>query len=122
MAGYVGNIEKLSKNNTYFRRVVFTGQCMQLVVMTLQPGEDIGMEAHVAHDQFCRIEEGEGKIIIQGEEYVVREGDACVIPAGAGHNVINTSFSTTLKLYTIYAPACHPQGTIHETKADAAGA
>lgn len=120
MGGYVGNLEKLTKNNTYFRRVVFTGTHMQLVVMTLQPGEDIGMEVHPSHDQFCRIESGEGKVVMNGEEYAIREGDACVVPAGCQHNVINTSFSTVLTLYTIYAPAHHPEGTIHETKADAA--
>ena len=119
MTGYVGNIEELTTKNTYFRQVLFTASHMQLVLMTLQPGEEIGMEVHPDNDQFFRFEEGVGKVIIAGEEHMVKDGDVAVIPAGTQHNVINTSSTLPLKLYTIYAPAHHPDGTIHKTKAEA---
>lgn len=119
MTGYVGPIEELTKKNTYFRQVLFTAAHMQLVLMALAPGEEIGMEAHPDNDQFFRFEEGEGKIIIAGEEHVVGDGDVVIVPAGTKHNVINTSSTNPLKLYTIYSPAHHPDGTIHKTKAEA---
>ena len=119
MTGYVGNIEDLTTKNTFFRQVLFTAAHMQLVLMALKPNEEIGMEVHPDNDQFFRFEEGEGKVIIDGEEHVVGNGFAVIVPAGSQHNVINTSSSQPLKLYTIYAPANHPDGTIHKTKAEA---
>ena len=122
MTGYVGDIEKLAGDNTYFRRVLFTAAHMQLVLMALAPGEEIGMEVHPDNDQFFRFEEGEGKVIIAGEESVISDGFVAVVPAGTMHNVINTSQTTPLKLYTIYAPAHHPDGTVHKTKQEALAA
>jgi len=125
MTGFVGDIEKLTENNDYFRQVLFTGQFAQLVVMSLKPGEEIGNEIHHTVDQFFRIEEGEGKFIFNGtEEHVVHDGDAVIVPAGTFHNVINNSTKEPLKLYTLYSPPNHPDGTVHKTKAeaDAAGA
>lgn len=119
MAGYVGNIEEITEKNEYFRQVIFTASHSQLVVMSLKPGEDIGEEVHPSVDQFFRIEEGEGKVIIDGEESAIFEGSAVVVPAGARHNVINTSQTEALKLYTIYSPPNHPDGTVHKTKAEA---
>jgi mannose-6-phosphate isomerase-like protein (cupin superfamily) len=117
MNGFVGDIEDLTENNTYYRQVIYTGPKMQLVLMTLQPGEEIGLEKHDTHDQFFRIEAGNGKIIINGEESFLGEGVGAIVPAGAEHNVINDG-RVLLKLYTIYAPPEHIQGTIHVTKAD----
>ena len=120
MIGYVGNIEKQTLKNTYFREVLFTGEHSQLVVMCLQVGEEIGDEVHPNVDQFFRIEQGEAKFVLnENEEHLVREGDAVVVPAQTYHNVINTSKTEELKLYTIYSPANHPAGTIHKTKAEA---
>ncbi|BCX14420.1 MAG: cupin [Patescibacteria group bacterium] len=119
MAGYVGNIEEITEKNEYFRQVIFTASHSQLVVMSLKPGEDIGEEVHPNVDQFFRIEEGEGKVVINGEESAIFEGSAVVVPAGARHNVINTSQTEALKLYTIYSPPNHPDGTVHKTKAEA---
>lgn len=119
MAGYVGNIEEITEKNEYFRQVIFTASHSQLVVMSLKPGEDIGEEVHPDVDQFFRIEEGEGKVVIDGEEFAVFEGSAVVVPAGARHNVINTSQTEALKLYTIYSPPNHPDGTVHKNKAEA---
>lgn len=119
MTGYVGNIEEKTEQNDYFREVVFTGKHSQLVVMCLQPDEEIGMEVHNNVDQFFRIEDGEGKVVMNGEESLVKDGDAMVVPAGTNHNVMNTSATGKLKLYTIYSPANHPDGTIHKTKAEA---
>lgn len=121
MTGFVGNIEKKTLQNEFFRQVLFTGVHAQLVVMTLQVGEDIGMEVHDTVDQFFRFEKGEGKVIIDGEESLVGNGFAVIVPAGAQHNVINTG-TEPLKLYTIYSPPNHPDGTIHKTKADAMAA
>lgn len=118
MAGFLTNIEEKTEQNTNFREVLFTGQHSQLVVMYLQPREEIGMEVHPNVDQFFRIEVGNGKIIIDGQENDFSEGFAIVVPAGSQHNVINTG-SSALKLYTIYSPANHPEGTVHATKADA---
>ena len=123
MTGYVGPIEKATLNNGYFRQVLFTGKHSQLVVMCLQPGEEIGNEVHPNVDQFFRIEEGNAKFIFnEKEEHVVGDGDAVVVPAGTYHNVINKSSVKPLKLYTIYSPPNHPDGTVHKTKAEAGAA
>jgi mannose-6-phosphate isomerase-like protein (cupin superfamily) len=120
MTGYVGPIEKKTLSNTYFRQVLFTGKHAQLVVMCLQPGEEIGNEVHAHVDQFFRIEQGEARFVFNGkEEHVVRDGDAVVVPAGTYHNVLNNSKATQLKLYTVYSPPNHPDGTVHKTKAEA---
>lgn len=119
MAGYKSNIEKLTLENSYFRQVLFTAPHSQLVLMSLKPGEEIGMETHPNVDQFFRFESGEGKVIIDGEEHVVTDGDAVVVPAGSEHNVINTSGDKELKLYTVYSPPNHPNGTVHKTKEEA---
>ena len=121
MKPYVGSIENETMENTYFRHVLFTGTYAQLVVMCLQPGEEIGNEVHEAVDQFFRIEQGEAKFLFNNgkESHVVKNGDAVIVPAGTYHNVINNSEEDVLKLYTIYSPPNHPDGTIHETKADA---
>src|SRR5437667_8878065 len=103
MVGFVENIEKLSLSNNNFRKVLYTGQHSQLVVMSLQPKEDIGMEVHRIVDQFLRIEKGEGIVIIDNIEHSIKDGDAIIIPAGTGHNVINTSATGELKLYTLYS-------------------
>lgn len=119
MTGYVGNIEEETLKNTFFRRVLFTAPHSQLVLMSLQPKEDIGMEIHQKVDQFFRIEQGEGKVILNGEEHLVKDGDVVVVPAGTQHNVINTSSNETLKLYTIYSPPNHRDGVVHRTKQEA---
>ena len=117
MAGYVTNIEQKTLENEYFRQVLFTAKHMQVVVMAIKPSEDIGEEGHHL-DQFIRIEKGDGKAILNGEEHSLKDGSIVVIPAGTKHNIINTG-SSDLKLYTIYAPPEHKDGTIHKTKADA---
>ena len=123
MTGYVGQIEKLTLKNTYFRQVLFTGKYCQLVVMCLQPGEEIGDEVHQTVDQFFRIEEGGAKFVFNGtEEHLTHDGDAVVVPAGTRHNVINTSSTKPLKLYTVYSPPNHPAGTVHKTKSEAEAA
>lgn len=119
MAGYLTNIEKKSLGNGYFREVLFTGPHSQLVVMSLGPGEDIGLETHDDVDQFIRVEGGQGKAILNGEEHALENGSAVVIPAGTQHNIVNISQADSLKLYTIYSPPEHPQGTIHKSKAEA---
>lgn len=119
MTGYVENIDKLTISNKNFRKVVYTGQHAQLVVMNLKPGEEIGFEVHEIVDQFLRIEKGEGKVIMNGEEHDLTEGSAIVVPSGVKHNVINTSSEFDLKLYTVYSPPHHKDGTLHETKQDA---
>ncbi|KUK67534.1 MAG: hypothetical protein XD87_0056 [candidate division WS6 bacterium 36_33] len=116
--GYIDDIEEKTLDNTYFRKVLFTGKHMQLVLMALKPGEDIGEEIHENVDQFFRIEQGEAKVIIDGEENVLKDGMVAIVPAGAKHNVINTS-NVDLKLYTIYSPPNHPDGTINKDKAEA---
>ena len=118
MTGFVINIEEKSLQNGYFREVLFTTSKSQLVVMALKPGEDIGMEVHPEHDQFIRIESGTGKAIMNGEEHEIADGSAIIIPAGTQHNIINTS-EVVMKLYTIYTPPEHKQGTIHKTKEEA---
>ena len=120
MIGYVTNIERDTLANQDYRRVLFTGRYTQLVLMTLQPGEEIGLEVHEDHDQFIRVEEGAGKAILNDEEHALSDGMIVVIPAGARHNVVNTSADAPLRLYTLYSPPEHPDGTIHRTKRDEA--
>ncbi|MFH1863892.1 MAG: cupin domain-containing protein [bacterium] len=119
MTGYVGNIEEATLNNSNFRQVVFTGPHSQLVLMSLNPNEDIGMEVHPTVDQFFRVESGEGKVVMNGEETNVSAGFAIVVPAGTQHNIINTSAEKQLKVYTIYTPPQHKDGVVHKTKAEA---
>ena len=121
MIGYTGNIEKLTLTNEFFRHVLYTGKYAQLVVMTLQLGEEIVMEVHGSVDQFFRIEQGKAKIIMNGEETVIGNGEVAIVPAGTQHNVVNVG-GELLKLYTIYSPPNHPDGTIHKTKAEAMAA
>ena len=119
MAGYVTNIEEKTLDNNFFREVLFTAQRVQLVVMSLAPGEEIGMETHEDGDQFIRVEAGKGKAILDGEEHDLEDGSAVVIPGGVQHNIINTSQQDPLKLYTIYSPPEHPDGTVNKNKAEA---
>lgn len=119
MNGFVVDIEKKTLENENFREVLYTDQHDQLVVMSLKPSEDIGMEVHEIVDQFLRIEKGEGKVVLNGEEHEIRDGSAIVVPAGVEHNVINTSSENPMKIYTIYSPPHHVDGTIHKTKEDA---
>lgn len=119
MKGYVAGIEKDTTKNTDFRHVVYTGKYSQLVLMSLKPGEEIGMETHAHVDQFFRFEAGEGKVIIDGVEHRVKDGDAVIVPAGAKHNVVNTSKQAELKLYTIYSPPEHQDKTVRRTKKEA---
>ena len=119
MKGFVSNIEKDTLENSNFRKVLYTGKHSQLVLMSLAPNEEIGMEVHEENDQFFRFEKGQGKCIIDGNEYNLGDGVAVVVPAGAQHNIINTSDSEELKLYTIYSPAHHKDGVIRATKAEA---
>ncbi|KAB2969261.1 MAG: cupin domain-containing protein [Thermoanaerobaculia bacterium] len=121
MTPYVGALEDLTLKGTSFRKVLFTAEHCQLVLMCLQAGEDIGVEIHDDVDQFFRIESGEARFIFEGMgERLAHEGDAVVVPAKTRHNVINASETAPLRLYTIYSPPNHPDGTLHETKADAA--
>lgn len=119
MKGFKTNIEKDTLENTNFRKVLYTGKQLQLVLMTLKAGEEIGEETHPATDQFFRFESGSGKCIIDETEYLVKNGDVIVVPSGAKHNVINTASDTPLKMYTIYAPPNHQYQTIRATKEDA---
>lgn len=119
MTGFVQNIEQLALQNTNFRQVLYTAQHAQLVVMSLLPNEEIGEEVHESVDQFLRIEQGEGIVIIDGQKQPIADGTAILIPAGARHNVINTSSQEAMKLYTIYSPAHHRDGVIHATKSEA---
>jgi mannose-6-phosphate isomerase-like protein (cupin superfamily) len=121
MKGFIGDIEEQTEANRDFRRVLFTGPRMQLVVMALQPGEELGEEVHVSTDQYFRVEEGKGKIWMDGTETVIESDMAIVVPAGMRHNIKNTGHKP-LKLYTLYAPPQHVDGTVHRTKADAAAA
>ncbi len=123
MPGYFGPIAKETLKNANFRQVLSTNKYCQLVVMSLLPGEEIGNEVHPAVDQFFRIEAGEAKFVLNNtEEHAVREDEAAIVPAGTYHNVINTSKRKPLKLYTIYSPPNHPDGTVHKTKQDAEAA
>lgn len=117
--GYTDNIEDRTLENSSFRKVLYTGKYMQLVVMSLKVGEDIGEEVHDNVDQFFRIEEGEAKVIIDGQESILSDDMVAIVPAGALHNVLNNSQTDDLKLYTIYAPSNHPEGTEHVTKEEA---
>jgi len=119
MKGFHINIGEETKNNENFRKVLYTGKYSQLVLMTLKPGEEIGMEVHQTLDQFFRIEEGNGKAIIDGNEYILGAEDVIIVPAGANHNIINTSDSEPLKLYTIYSPPNHQDGIMYATKQEA---
>lgn len=119
MKGFKTNIEKDSIENKNFRKVVYTGPHLQVVLMSLGEGEEIGEETHKDTDQFFRIESGNGKCIIDDNEYQVKDGDVIVVPAGAKHNVINTNSEEDLKLYTIYAPPHHKDGIVRATKQDA---
>jgi mannose-6-phosphate isomerase-like protein (cupin superfamily) len=119
LKGFKSNIEKDTLVNTNFRRVLYTGKNSQLVLMNLKPGEEIGEEVHKTVDQFLRFEKGEGIVSIDGVKQKVAGGDAVIVPAGARHNVTNTSKTTELKLYTIYSPPEHQDGTVRKTKADA---
>lgn len=120
MAGYFINIEEATIQNEYFRKVLFTGPHLQLVLMCLQGGEEIGNEVHADVDQFFRIEAGEARFILNNQEqHLARDGDAAVVPAGTWHNVINNSPTEPLKLYTVYTPPQHPDGTLHRNKAEA---
>jgi mannose-6-phosphate isomerase-like protein (cupin superfamily) len=119
MKGYKGAIEKMTLENDNFRKVLYTGKHSQLVLMSLKPNEEIGMEVHNENDQFFRFEKGTGKVLIDGNEYAVADGDAIIVPSGAQHNIINTSSSEPLKLYTIYSPAHHKDKVVHSTKEDA---
>lgn len=118
MKGYVINIEKATVENNDFRKVLYTAKNMQLVLMNLKPGEDIGEEIHQL-DQFIRIESGEGKAVLNGIVHMISDGFSIIIPAGIKHNLINTSSNKPLKIYTLYAPPNHLDGTTHKTKADA---
>lgn len=118
MKGFVDDIEDRTNGNTDFRRVLYTGHHMQLVVMSLAPGEDIGEEVHDDRDQFFRIESGQGEVLIDGNRSAVKDDFAVVVPAGARHNVRNTG-SVPLKLYTLYAPPEHEEGTTHRTREEA---
>lgn len=119
MKGYKSNIEKDTLENKNFRKVLYTGKHLQLVLMSLNPGEEIGAETHKTVDQFFRFESGTGKCIINKKEYNVSNGDVIIIPAGALHNIINTDDKRELKMYTIYAPPNHQDGVIRVTKEDA---
>ena len=119
MKGYIINIEKASKENNNFRKVLYTARYSQLVLMSLKPGEDIGEEVHDL-DQFLRIEQGEGKAVLNGVEHQLEDGSAVVVPAGTRHNIINTSSAKEMKLYTVYSPANHRDGVVHATKEEAA--
>ena len=119
MKGFNSNIEELTLENGNFRKVLYTASHSQLVLMSLKPSEEIGMEVHEDNDQFFRFESGEGRVIIDGSEYEVKDGSAVVVPAGAEHNVVNTSSAQELKLYTIYSPAHHKDGVVRATKAEA---
>ena len=119
MKGFHSNIEKETIANQDFRRVLYTGEHCQLVLMSLEPGEEIGKEVHADNDQFLRFEGGEGRCYIDGNEYTVTNGFAIIVPAGAEHNVVNISASDRLKIYTIYSPPHHKDGIVRRTKKEA---
>ncbi|MFA6038823.1 MAG: cupin domain-containing protein [Candidatus Peribacteraceae bacterium] len=118
MHGYITNLNTVTRENTDFRRVLYTAKHSQLVLMSIKPGEDIGEEVHEL-DQFIRVEAGEGKVLLDGVEHPVKDDDGIVIPAGTRHNVVNVSPTADLKLYTIYSPPEHKDSVVHATKADA---
>ncbi len=117
--GYYSKLEAATTSNTDFRRVLYTNEQLQLVLMSLKPGEEIGLETHPDNDQFFRFDAGQGKVIINATDYEVTDGDAVIVPKGAQHNVINTSETEALKFYTIYAPAHHKDGIVRATRAEA---
>lgn len=117
--GFYTHLEEDTVQNMDFRRVLYTGSQIQLVLMSLKPNEDIGLEVHPENDQFFRFDSGEGKVVINNSEYTVTDGDAIIVPKGAEHNIINTSSNTDLKFYTIYAPAHHKDGIVRQTKEEA---
>lgn len=119
MKGFNTNIEKDTLENNNFRKVLYTGKHSQLVLMSLKPNEEIGMEIHEDNDQFFRFEKGNGKCIIDGNEYSLGDGSVIIVPAGAEHNIINVSSTDDLKLYTIYSPAHHKDGVLRKTKEEA---
>lgn len=119
MKGYKNNLEHATQSNTNFRQILYTSLHMQLVLMALQPGEEIGVETHAEGDQFFRFESGEGLVTINGVEHEVGAGDVVIIPEGAEHNVVNVSETTLLKLYTIYAPPHHKDGIVRATRQEA---
>jgi mannose-6-phosphate isomerase-like protein (cupin superfamily) len=119
MAAFNVDIEKKTLTNNYFRKVLFTGKHAQLVVMCLKPGEEIGNEVHPKVDQFFRIEQGQALFIFKGKKVLAKNGDAVIVPAGTYHNVKNAAKTVRLKLYTLYSPPNHPDGTVHKTKAAA---
>jgi len=119
LKGYVVDIEVETTKNTDFRRVLYTGKYSQLVLMSIKPGEEIGEETHDNVDQFFRFEAGEGKVIIDGAEHRIKDGNAVIVPAGARHNVINTSKLADLRLYTIYSPPEHQDRVVRHTKKEA---
>lgn len=118
MKGFIGDIEEMTERNMDFRHVLYTGKHLQLVLMSIPPGEDVGEETHPATDQFFRIVEGEGEVWIDGKRSPVKEDDAILIPAGASHNLVNTG-QKPLKFYTLYAPPEHRDGLVESTKAQA---
>lgn len=120
MKGYVTDIESATLQNSDYRRVLFTGRNTQLVLMSIAPGDEIGLETHDEHDQFIRVESGSGTVVLDGEEHRLADGVAVVIPAGVRHNVINTS-RDMLRLYTLYSPPEHADGTVRHTKQDDRG-
>lgn len=122
MDGYVTNIERDTLANEDFRRVLFTGPHVQLVLMTLRPGEEIGLEKHDGHDQFIRVEAGTGFVLLNGHKSAIADGSAVVIPANTEHNVVNTSDVAPMRLYTLYSPPEHPDGTVRRTKKEASEA
>ena len=119
MKGFVAALEKETEKNSDFRRVLYTGKHSQLVLMSLKPGEEIGEETHNDVDQFFRFERGEGKVIIDGVEHRVKDGDGVIVPAGARHNVVNISKRVNLRLYTIYSPPEHQDGVVRHIKQEA---
>jgi len=119
MKGFKDDIEKLTLENNDFRRVLYTAKHSQIVLMSLKPLEEIGLEVHEDNDQFFRFEMGNGKVLIDGNERTVANGDAVIVPSGAQHNIINTSATESLKFYTIYSPAHHKDGVVFATKEEA---
>lgn len=118
MKGFVEDIEELTEDNDHFRRVLYTGKHLQLVLMALKPGEEIGEEVHAGHDQFFRVEKGKGEVVIDGTRTKIKGDDAIIVPAGARHNVVNTG-DKPMKLYTLYGPPEHRDGVVRATKAEA---
>jgi mannose-6-phosphate isomerase-like protein (cupin superfamily) len=119
MKGFSADIEQSTLENSNYRKVLYTGKYCQLVLMRLKPREEIGMEVHTENDQFFRFEQGQGKCVIDGNEYELKDGSAIIVPAGARHNIINTSATEDLRLYTIYSPPHHKDGIVRATKTEA---